>query len=232
MDKSMIFVIRDLCRAFVPRPSTAKKKQSRQWAICPATWSLGAPRLMMTPSRISPPDTGHMPDLLPSRRTHLACRRRCPVPSQESQGACPQKKKKRTTSLRARRGSGGQKAATANRSRTCPEAGSRLRLRLRRWVRPRRHATPRPMCARPLAVAEAGHGSARQTAGPRGVGAAVGRPSYGPRRCPRCCAGDGAGGRRAAGQRGGWRPRAGGPPTNVDASTGSRFSVAGAGHVW
>lgn len=73
----------------------------------------------MTPSRISPPDTGHMPDLLPFRRTHLACRRRCPVPSQESQGACPPKK---TRSLRARRGSGGQKAATASRSRTCPEA--------------------------------------------------------------------------------------------------------------
>lgn len=99
----MIFVIRDLCRAFVPRPlhCKTKKKQSRQWAICPATWSLGAPRLMMTPSRISPPDTGHMPDLLPSRRTHLACRRRCPVPSQESQGACPQKKKKNDIVARA-----------------------------------------------------------------------------------------------------------------------------------
>lgn len=77
---------------------------------------------MMTPSRISPPDTGHMPDLLPSRRTHLACRRRCPVPSQESQGACPQKKKKKERHRCAR---GGAREARRPRPRTVRERAPR-----------------------------------------------------------------------------------------------------------
>lgn len=186
---------------------------------------------MMTPSRISPPDTGHMPDLLPSRRTHLACRRRCPVPSQESQGACPQKKKKNDIVARAAglgRPEGRDREPFENVPRgRLPAASASASVGA---PQTRRHATPHVRSA----ARGRGGGTRKRPATGGTARCGGGRPSYGPRRCPRCCAGAGAGagGRRAAGQRGGWRPRAGGPPTNVDASTGSRFSVAGAGHVW